>query len=1108
MPRPCLVSVSPAPFGPQLTPVPPWARLEAPLGSLSLPGKVVCCSPVIAMESFSPVPLSDTSLRAPFQLRSATGGPWKWCRELSFLTSTALHLNPSRIADAAQCRWFHWRKVIKLWQESLCTPAHRWFFCYHLVPVVGEALSALQVDPQSTLATQTQAFLDCVDGSTQCAGAKALFTSLQPLAEVDGSASAGSTEGETTSWWQPLPPPDLSNLPLNTVMANLSADARSYVVRFSGGPDRGDCLPWAIVVLIYYLHGHLVTVKEFRTAAAGLVEHGFPSQGAIDDVRRAFQRYDLPDDPVALLNDTVTSLSQASGLSKWESLPRAVSATEAESPGGYSFDLPGMFGILVYISVGLERGWISRSATPSLPIIPVGEMHSRELGEEVHPFQRIGHALQPGQRRAYLLGNGSHFVPIIIAHPTDKLVQKSQVDPIVPSPELVSPTGRPRPLLARPQTPGTTVVDQSATPLPPLVPHGLPIGATMRLATGEPSPSHLVVFDGACRNNGLRAAEAGAGFAVYTADFRMVVQGGAWLGSGAEVTNNQAEFTAFCLAIQALLDSSSASVSAPKPTVVVVGDSKLVIDAVAGRNNVVRPGLRDLTSTARSLASRINGYYFHTPRADNARADALANQAVDRKSSFIWRGDDWLRASREWSLHGRTQTISVTRPLRLRDGTVHPALLQPGPAPTASDPSLAPNPQQHSQPLLAHDVDWVVDQLNQEWSTVCRDSTADEMESTPPLAQLRAVLVKVLTVVTVHLPLHAAVNGALWTWARDQCTFTVPRNQGTPRAYSRVYIREGDTGFAAFWIEVILAVASAREHRIRHPPEYNTASGAVTPSRARGEGGLPFPNMTWRRSDSLTTPAPTAISPAPPGSAGGISGPRRPTTGSSVGEPGGGGGGRGPLHPNRSWVNPNLRGPHGKPLTSSGSPFSTPSPPRTSSSQQTPPITPHRAPRQSTGASGKPPPGGGGQQLFRTPSSLPGCRGGGPNIEWTPAPSSGRKRRSPTSRKGPLPYTEVISPNPYAPLGTTPIRDQGASATGTSLPKSTPRRAGIRSQPPAVHSPPHSQRTKPRSQLAATTQPVALPPIPHQSKLLLPGPEPFFFLPCSSASNPQSSTTY
>lgn len=237
---------------------------------------------------------------------------------------------------------------------------------------------------------------------------------------------------------------------------------------------------------------------------------------------------------------------------------------------------------------------------------------------------------------------------------------------------------------------------------------------------------------------------------------------------------------------------------------------------------------------------------------------------------------------------------------------------------------------------------------------------------------------------------------------------------------------------------------------------------------------MPFPNMTWRRSDSLTTPAPTAISPAPPGSAGGISGPRRPTTGSSVGEPGGGGGGRGPLHPNRSWVNPNLRGPHGKPLTSSGSPFSTPSQPRTSSSQQTPPITPHRAPRQSTGASGKPPPGGGGQQLFRTPSSLPGCRGGGPNIEWTPAPSSGRKRRSPTSRKGPLPYTEVISPNPYAPLGTTPIRDQGASATGTSLPKSTPRRAGIRSQPPAVHSPPHSQRTKPRSQLAAPTPPVAL----------------------------------
>jgi len=90
-----------------------------------------------------------------------------------------------------------------------------------------------------------------------------------------------------------------------------------------------------------------------------------------------------------------------------------------------------------------------------------------------------------------------------------------------------------------------------------------------------------------------------------------------------EATNNVAEY-------RALIAGLEAAASTPSRAVKVRGDSKLVIEQVAGRWRVKQDHLRPLHARVRDLLSRYEAVDLaHVRRELNVDADALVNAALD-----------------------------------------------------------------------------------------------------------------------------------------------------------------------------------------------------------------------------------------------------------------------------------------------------------------------------------------------------------------------------------------------------------------------------------------------------------------------------------------------
>jgi ribonuclease HI len=90
-----------------------------------------------------------------------------------------------------------------------------------------------------------------------------------------------------------------------------------------------------------------------------------------------------------------------------------------------------------------------------------------------------------------------------------------------------------------------------------------------------------------------------------------------------ETTNNVAEYRALIAGLEAAAETPSRSVK-------VRGDSKLVIEQVAGRWKVKQPHLRPLHARVRDLLARYDSIDLgHVRREHNADADALVNAALD-----------------------------------------------------------------------------------------------------------------------------------------------------------------------------------------------------------------------------------------------------------------------------------------------------------------------------------------------------------------------------------------------------------------------------------------------------------------------------------------------
>ncbi len=137
-------------------------------------------------------------------------------------------------------------------------------------------------------------------------------------------------------------------------------------------------------------------------------------------------------------------------------------------------------------------------------------------------------------------------------------------------------------------------------------------------AAGATAGQTLVLHtDGASRGN---PGPAAAGVVIVRPDGTPVARGKKYLG---EMPNNQAEYRALLLGLQAARHYAPASVE-------VRMDSELVVRQMQGQYKVNDPVVRTLHERAQTLVRELPRVTFvHVPRAQNAEADRLANQALD-----------------------------------------------------------------------------------------------------------------------------------------------------------------------------------------------------------------------------------------------------------------------------------------------------------------------------------------------------------------------------------------------------------------------------------------------------------------------------------------------
>lgn len=132
----------------------------------------------------------------------------------------------------------------------------------------------------------------------------------------------------------------------------------------------------------------------------------------------------------------------------------------------------------------------------------------------------------------------------------------------------------------------------------------------------------VVEADGGSRGN---PGPAGYGAVVLDAGARQVL-GEVYDGLGT-TTNNVAEYRGLIAGLTAARDLGATEVEARM-------DSKLVVEQMSGRWKIKHPPLQELADTARELAADFDAVTFvWIPRKDNARADALANRAMDGESN-------------------------------------------------------------------------------------------------------------------------------------------------------------------------------------------------------------------------------------------------------------------------------------------------------------------------------------------------------------------------------------------------------------------------------------------------------------------------------------------
>eukprot|EP00980_Cylindrotheca_fusiformis_P015427 scaffold4343_cov144-Cylindrotheca_fusiformis.AAC.5 len=138
----------------------------------------------------------------------------------------------------------------------------------------------------------------------------------------------------------------------------------------------------------------------------------------------------------------------------------------------------------------------------------------------------------------------------------------------------------------------------------------------------DPERLYLLRFDGGSRGN---PGIAGAGMVLYDDQGQEIWCGRKFLSESA--TNNVAEYLG-------LLSGLKCALSLGIKRLVAEGDSQLIVRQLNGEYRVKNAGLKTFYKAAVGVAKDFDYFEIrHIPRAENSRADWLANHAMDSKES-------------------------------------------------------------------------------------------------------------------------------------------------------------------------------------------------------------------------------------------------------------------------------------------------------------------------------------------------------------------------------------------------------------------------------------------------------------------------------------------
>lgn len=151
------------------------------------------------------------------------------------------------------------------------------------------------------------------------------------------------------------------------------------------------------------------------------------------------------------------------------------------------------------------------------------------------------------------------------------------------------------------------------------------LAAASLAEAGAPARRDRIVIEADGGSRGNPGPAAGGAIVLDPATGEVLAELGVWVGTA---SNNVAEYRGMIEGLRAGLEL------APGAAVTVRMDSKLVVEQMSGRWKIKHPDMKTLAEEARRAGAGRVVHFQWIPRAENARADALANESMDRREGF------------------------------------------------------------------------------------------------------------------------------------------------------------------------------------------------------------------------------------------------------------------------------------------------------------------------------------------------------------------------------------------------------------------------------------------------------------------------------------------